>query len=206
MKRVLIALGILITGILIGVAIPVYAVPLFQTVQKSTQPQLTIQPVQSVIDEFNPSLQPMLETIPIQTRYDIRSSMALTCLDVPANQVQILVSPDFSTFSQAYQNDLLLHEYLNIIGAKYINLTQFNTDLQAWYNDPTYGTNSCGDNYFKYILSYNLYNAPSNGIHESTLDEKIDQYAFIGETLNDEPQLASQLPSNIQAYYKGVLN
>ena len=206
MKRVLIALGILITGILIGVAIPVYAVPLFQTVQKSTQPQLTIQPVQSVIDEFNPSLQPMLETIPIQTRYDIRSSMALTCLDVPANQVQILVSPDFSTFSQAFQNDLLLHEYLNIIGAKQVNLSQFNTDLQAWYNDPTYGTNSCGDNYFKYTLSYNLYNAPSNGIHESTLDEKIDQYAFIGVTLNDEPQLASQLPSNIQAYYKGVLN
>ena len=206
MKRVLIALGILITGILIGVAIPVYAVPLFQTVQKSTQPQLTIQPVQSVIDEFNPSLQPMLETITISTRYDIQSSMALTCLNVPANQVQILVSPEFSTFSQSYQNDLLLHEYLNIIGAKQVNLSQFNTDLQAWYNDPTYGTNSCGDNYFKYTLSYNLYNAPSNGIHESTLDEKIDQYAFIGVTLNDEPQLASQLPSNIQAYYKGVLN
>ena len=206
MKRVLIALGILITGILIGVAIPVYAVPLFQSVQESTQKPVQIQPVQSVIDEFNSSLQPMLETIPIQTRYDIRSSMALTCLDVPANQVKILVSPDFSTFSQAFQNDLLLHEYLNIIGAKQVNLSQFNTDLQAWYNDPTYGTNSCGDNYFKYTLSYNLYNAPSNGIHESTLDEKIDQYAFIGETLNDEPQLASQLPSNIQAYYKGVLN
>ena len=204
MKRVLIALGILITGILIGVAIPVYAVPLFQTVQKSTQPQLTIQPVQSVIDEFNSSLQPMLETIPIQTRYDIRSSMALTCLDVPANQVKILVSPDFSTFSQAFQNDLLLHEYLNIIGAKYINLTQFNENLQTWYNDLNYGTNSCDSNYFKYTLYYNLYQP--DGIQESQSNKMIDQYAFIGETLNDNPQLVSQLPSNIQAYYKGVLN
>jgi hypothetical protein len=204
MKRVLIALGILITGILIGVAIPVYAVPLFQTVQKSTQPQLTIQPVQSVIDEFNPSLQPMLETITISTRYDIQSSMALTCLNVPANQVQILVSPEFSTFSQSYQNDLLLHEYLNIIGAKQVNLTQFNEDLQTWYNDPNYGTNDCSSNYFKYTLYYNLYQP--DGIQESQSDKLIDQYAFIGETLNDNPQLASQLPVNIQAYYKGVLN
>jgi hypothetical protein len=146
----------------------------------------------------------MLETIPIQTRYDIQSSMALTCLNVPANQVQILVSTEFSTFSQSFQNDLLLHEYLNIIGAKQVNLAQFNTELQAWYIDPTYGTNSCDSNYFKYTLYYNLYQ--SNGIQESQSDKMIDQYAFVGVTLNDYPQLASQLPVNLQAYYKGVLN
>ena len=199
MKRILAGLGILAAGIAIGFAVPVYAMPFCESL-KSTP----IQPVQSVINEFNPSLQPMLESIPIRTHYGIESSMALTCLNVPADKVAILVSPAFNTFSQDFQNDLLLHEYLNIIGAAKINLTQFNADLNTWYGDSSYGSSDVSSNYFKYTLWFNLYQ--SGGIKESKSDEQIDTYAFIGGTLNDNPQLDTELPANIQDYYKGVLN
>ena len=158
-------------------------------------------PLASDHDPFN-----RLITFKIRARphYGIESSMALTCLNVPADKVAILVSPAFNTFSQDFQNDLLLHEYLNIIGAAKINLTQFNADLNTWYGDSSYGSSDVSSNYFKYTLWFNLYQ--SGGIKESKSDEQIDTYAFIGGTLNDNPQLDTELPANIQDYYKGVLN
>jgi hypothetical protein len=191
----------LTAGILLGFFFSAYySSILFQNQPRSVE----IQPVQSVISQFNPDLQPMLETIPIHTRSNVESSMALTMLNVPSNKVQILVSPLFSTFSQVFQDELLTHEYLNIIGAKLVNLKQFNEDLLAWYNNTAYGSPTVDSNYFKYTLWYNLYS--HNGRDETALNQQIDQFAFIGDILNYSPYLDSELPINIQAYYKGIWN
>jgi hypothetical protein len=183
-----------ITGIILVIGYGVYLL--------SSTPITLITPIMSVIKQFNQSLQPYLETIPIQTRNDIRTSMALTVLNVHLSQVKILVNPNFLTFSKDFQEQLLTHEYLNILGAEKINLDDFNDDLQEWYNNPNYGEPTPESNYFKYTLYFNLY---SRNPWQSPLNEKIDQFAFVGDVLNGYPYLSSQITPTLQVYYHGIL-
>jgi hypothetical protein len=181
-------------GILVGVFLTAYISPIMETRNK-------IVPIQSVITQFCPSEQSNLENVPIKTG-NVVSAMAQTTQVVPLNDVDIVVSHAFTTYSLDFQTELMTHEYLHILQAEdtAIDIQAFHQAVQLWFNDFNSGLPVPTDNYTKYYVYYELY---SSGRYTLS-DFPREEYAYIG-TMLAEGRL-TDVPENIQAYYRGILN
>jgi hypothetical protein len=187
-------LATIAVGILIGVFLTAYISPIMETRNK-------IVPIQSVIAQFCPIEQSNLENVPIKTG-NVVSAMAQTTQVVPLNNVDILVNYAFATYSLDFQTELMTHEYLHILQAEdpAINIQAFHLAVQLWFNDFNSGLPIATDNYTKYYVYYELY---SSGRYTLS-DYPREEYAYIGTMLTEGRQ--ADVPENIQAYYRGVLN
>jgi hypothetical protein len=169
-----------------------------------------IQPIESVIDSFNPESQVRLRNVPIWTSPFVQTAMAQTVVQVPLSKVMMRVNPKFPTFSLNFQTELYTHEYLHILQAekKSIDILAFHNDMQTWFNDPASGlpTNKTGGNYVKYYVWYDLYTSKNtNGTPRYKVsDYPIEEFAYIGTQLIYWKRLIL-VPANIQLYYKGIM-
>jgi hypothetical protein len=184
----------MVVGILGGLFLPAYISPMLAAHEK-------IAPVQSVIAEFSPALQHLLENVPIKTGNTV-SALAQTVQYVPLKDVDIIVNPGFESFSMSFQQELLTHEYLHILQAEdsSINIQAFHQAVQLWFNNFSSGLPVPSGNYTKYYLYFELYSASRYTISEYPVEE----YAYIGTMLAFGRW--ADVPANIQAYYKGILN
>jgi hypothetical protein len=184
----------LVIGLVAGIFLPAYISPLLAA-------HTSITPIPSVIAEFSPSAQAVLDNVPIKTA-QVVSAVAQTSQDVPLNKVDILVNPVFPSYSLDFQTELMTHEYLHILQAENtaIDIQVFHSDVQLWFNDFSSGLPVPDGNYTKYYLYYELY---SSGRY-TRADYPVEEYAYIGTMLTEGRQ--SDVPANIQAYYKGILN
>ncbi|MGB8263420.1 MAG: hypothetical protein WCF70_05935, partial [Dehalococcoidales bacterium] len=196
-RKARIPLVTLAAGILLGVLLPAYISPMLAA-------HVKIAPVQSIISEFCPNQQLILEDVPIKTG-DVVSAVAQTTQYVSRKNVDILVNPAFSTYALSFQTELLTHEYLHILQAEdtSINIIAFHQAVQLWFNNfnsglPVPSGTNC--NYTKYYLYFELYNSG----RYTLADYPKEEYAYIGTMLAEGRQ--ADVPANIQAYYKGILN
>jgi len=194
LKKSRIPMITLTIGLLLGILLPAYISPLLAA-------HTNITPFPSIIAEFSPAMQPALNNVPIKTA-KVASAMAQTIQDVPLKDVDILVNPAFSNYSTDFQTELLTHEYLHILQAEdtAIDIREFHQAVQIWFNDFSSGLPVSNGNYAKYYLYFELY---SSGRY-TLADYPVEEYAYIGTMLADGRQ--SDVPENLQAYYKGILN
>ena len=181
-------------GVLLGVFLPAYISPIVIT-------QAKIAPIQSIIAEFSLSEQPTLENVLIKTG-DVVSATAQTVEFVPLKYVDILVNPAFPTYSLSFQTELMTHEYLHILQAEdsAINIQAFHQAVQLWFDNSVSGLLVPSSNYTKYYVYFELYNSGRYTLSDYPREE----YAYIGTMLTEGRQ--SDVPANIQAFYKGILN
>ncbi len=196
-RKIRIPLITLVTGILVGVLLLAYISPILVTYVK-------IAPIQSVISEFCPNQQLILEEIPVKTGAVV-SAMAQTSEYVSPKNVDILVNPASPTYALSFQTELLTHEYLHILQAedRNIDINAFHQAVQLWFNNFNSGLPvpaGQGCNYTKYYLYFELYNSG----RYTLADYPREEYAYIGTMLADGRQ--AEVPVNIQAYYEGILN
>ena len=181
---------------ILGVLLPAYISPLFVTHSR-------VEPIRSVINEFCSSVQSNLANVPIKTG-SVVSAMAQTTNFVRRTDVVILVNPAFSTYSLSFQTELMTHEYLHILQAEdtAVDIHAFHQAVELWFNDFSSGIpipSGLGNNYTKYYLYFELY---SSGRY-SLSDYLREEYAYIGTMLTEGRQ--NDVPTNIQAYYTGIL-
>ena len=157
----------------------------------------SIIPTQSVIQEFTPQAQAVLEQTKIIANYNVMSGEAIL---YPF--VKVLASPYYSTFSDAFKTELMTHEYLHILQArdKSIDIKAFHQSVQLWFSDFSQGLPTTRGNYTKYYLWYDLYNSGRYALSDYPREE----FAYIGTMLAKGRQ--ADVPADIQAYYKGILN
>lgn len=196
-RNIRIPLVTLAAGTLLGILLPAYISPMMVK-------HIKIAPIQSIISEFCPNQQQKLETIPIKTG-DVVSAMAQTTQYVSLEKVDILVNPAFPTYALSFQTELLTHEYLHILQAEdpMIDIMAFHQAVQIWFNNFSSGLpvpSGPGCNYTKYYLYFELYNSG----RYTLADYPREEYAYIGTMLANGRQ--GDVPANIQAYYKGILN
>jgi len=196
-RKARIPLVTLAAGILLGVLLSAFISPMLAA-------HVKIAPVQSIISEFCPNQQLILEDVPIKSG-DVVSAVAQTTQYVSRKNVDILVNPAFSTYALSFQTELLTHEYLHILQAEdtSINIIAFHQAVQLWFNIfnsglPVPSGTNC--NYTKYYLYFELYNSG----RYTLADYPKEEYAYIGTMLAEGRQ--ADVPANIQAYYKGILN
>jgi len=196
-RKARIPLVTLAAGILLGIFLPAYISPMLVGHEK-------IAPIQSIISEFCPNQQLILEEVPIKTG-DVVSAMAQTTQYVSPKNVDILVNPAFPTYALSFQTELLTHEYLHILQAEdtNIDINAFHQAVQLWFNNfnsglPVPSGTDC--NYTKYYLYFELYNSG----RYTLADYPREEYAYIGTMLAEGRQ--ADVPANIQAFYNGILN
>ncbi len=184
----------MLIGLLAGIFLPAYISPILAA-------HINIAPIPSIIDQFSPDAQQVLNNVPIKTA-KVVSAVAQTSLDVPLKNIDILVNPVFPSYSLNFQTELMTHEYLHILQAedKAIDIQVFHGAVQLWFNDFSSGLPLSDANYTKYYLYYELYNSG----RYTKADYPVEEYAYIGTMLTEGRQ--SDVPANIQAFYKGILN
>ena len=157
----------------------------------------SIIPTQSIIQEFTPQSQVILEQTPIIKCRNVMSGEAIL-----SPFVKVLVSPYYPTFSDKFKAELMTHEYLHILQArdKSIDIQEFHQAVQLWFNDFSQGLPTTRGNYTKFYLWFDLYNSGRYNIK----DYPVEEYAYIGTMLSRGR--THDIPANIQAYYKGILN
>jgi len=164
-----------------------------------------IQPIPSVILNFNSESQSRLRNVPIWTNPFVTSTIAQTVAVVPLSKVKILVSTWFPRYALTFQTELLVHEYLHVLQAedKNIDIQAFHRAVQVWFNDMASGLPTTTGNYTKYYLTFNLYGNPKRYKEDAYPEE---EYAYIGTMLSRGGKRLDEIPANIKAYYKGILN
>ena len=157
----------------------------------------SIKPTLSILDNFTPQAQDIITKTPIIKNYAVISGESIL-----QPFVKVLVSPYFPAFSDKFKTELLTHEYLHILQAedKSINIQEFHETVQLWFNDFSQGLPTPSGNYTKYYLWFDLYKSERYNVKDYPREE----FAYIGTMLAKGRQ--SDIPANIQAYYKGILN
>ena len=113
-------------------------------------------------------------------------------------------NPNDPVFSRAFKLELYVHEYLHHAERKAnLDLAKFFEDVNAWYNDPSWGRATPEGNYQKYRLFWNVYGKNGFPSHQPPGRE---EFAYIGEEIaNRGRERLKELPQNIIAYYRGIL-
>lgn len=179
------------------------------------------------LSKFNPALRRYLALIPVITG-DVETAVARTRRYEPPLNVYSIVSRDWDNthgesvfwysvyqkrgedknkpvFSRFFKLTLIIHEYLHHAELKAgIDMGKFLEEVTVWYNDPAWGEPTPESNYQKFLLFWNVYGG--NGELNGHIVPGSGEFAFIGEAIAiSGKERLEELPSNIIAYYHGIL-